>query len=373
MSYRVNPDRSKPWNELPDLPIEENYYRTVEILEQLVNAKAAISRLQGRSAAIPNQGMLINTISLQEAKASSAIEHIFTTDDELYKAFSETTNHVQDGPQKEILHYREALWEGFHYMEQQEQFDREYLEKTYQKITGQSDGIRQPFAQTYIRQGGSGPNAGNAVYTPPRGSGIIEAKLDNLLHFLNDDEQIRIDPLLKMAIGHLQFEAIHPFRDGNGRTGRIVNIHYLVKKGLLDYPILFLSKYIVEHKEDYYYLLAGVTQRGAWKDWLLYMLKAVEVTANDTYFRINDIINAKDAILDAIRTETEISRPEILTEVIFTQPFSKVKYFVEKGIFSEKTARQYLNKLSDMGILEKKTIEGNHYYLNLELHRILAQ
>ncbi|HWK58491.1 MAG TPA: Fic/DOC family N-terminal domain-containing protein [Parapedobacter sp.] len=372
MAYRVNPDRNKPWNGLPDLPIEESYYRTVDILEQLVNAKAAISRLQGRSVVIPDQGMLINTISLQEAKASSAIENIFTTDDELYKAYSENASHLQSGPQKEILHYREALWEGYHDLENKEKIDKEYLGKIYQKVTGQGDGIRQPFAQTYIRQGGSGPNAGKAIYTPPRGMGIVEAKLDNLLDFLNDDS-IRVDPLIKMAIGHLQFEAIHPFRDGNGRTGRILNIHYLVKKGLLDYPILFLSKYIVEHKEDYYHALAGVTQRGAWSTWLSYILKAVETTANDTYYRINDIVNVKDAILDTIRRETDVLRPEILTEVIFTQPYSKVKHFVEKGIFAEKTARQYLNKLSDMHILERRTIDGNHYYLNLELYRILSQ
>lgn len=209
----------------------------------------------------------------------------------------------------------------------------------YRRITASADGVRKPFAQTYIRQGGTGPNAGKAIYTPPRGAGIIEAKLGNLFDFLNDDGKFPIAPLLKMAIGHLQFEAIHPFRDENGRTGRIFNIHYLVKKGLLDYPILFLSKYIVEHKDDYYTALAGVTQRAAWKNWIMYMLKAVEVTSNDTYARINDIISSKDAILETIRKDADLSRPESMVEILFTQPFTKVKHFTERGIFAENTAR----------------------------------
>jgi Fic family protein len=373
MPYTINPDRSQPWNGLPELPIGEEHYRTLDVYEQLVNSKAAIARLQGRSSAIPNQGMLINTISLQEAKASSAVENIFTTDDELYKAFSDNPNQVQQGPSKEILHYRESLWEGYNYLKQTRTFSREYLELVYKKITGETDGIRRPFAQIYIRQGGTGSNAGTAVYTPPRGAGIVEAKIDNLLAFLNDDHQFNIDPLIKMAIGHLQFEAIHPFRDGNGRTGRILNIHYLVEKGLLDLPILFLSKYILEHKEGYYDALAGVTQRASWKDWIIYMLKAVEVTSNDTYYKINDIISTRDAILDVVRTETGIARPEALIEVIFTNPFTKVRHFTEKGIFAENTARQYLKRLTDMGILEMKSVGGNHYFVNLELHRILSQ
>ncbi|WAC10483.1 Fic family protein [Dyadobacter pollutisoli] len=372
MPYQINPDRTIPWNGLPALPIEERYYRTLDILEQLVEAKAAISRLQGRSAAIPNQGLLINTISLQEAKASSAIENIFTTDDELYKAFSDKTGSELQGAPKEILHYRESLWEGFYFMKEKDTFNIDYLELVYRKTTGAGDGIRKPIAQIFIRQGGSGPNAGKIAYTPPRGNGILEEKLENLFDFMNDDKRYPIDPLLKMAMGHLQFEAIHPFRDGNGRTGRIFNIHYLVQKGLLDYPILFLSRYIMEHKNDYYAFLSGVTQRGDWESWIKYMLRAVEATANDTYYKITDIIGTKDAILDALRVEPGLSRPELLIEMIFTQPFTKVKHLVDKGFFAEKTARNYLNKLVEMGILERKSIGGNHYYLNLELHRILS-
>ncbi len=175
-----------------------------------------------------------------------------------------------------------------------------------------------------------------------------------------------------MAIGHFQFEAIHPFRDGNGCTGRIFNIHYLTQKGLLDYPILFLSRYIMDHKEDYYAGLSGITQRGDWKTWLLYMLKAVEVTSNITFDKINDIIAAKDAILDAITADTDIARPESLVNAIFTQPFTRVKHLIG-NVYAENTARKYLDQLADMRILEKRTIGKGHYYLNLELYRILSE
>jgi len=373
MPYRVNPDRNVPWNTLPELPIDKHLYEDVEIYSQLGNSKAALGRLQGRSIVIPNQGLLINSISLQEAKASSAIENIFTTDDELYQAYSEEQISQLNGPSKEVLYYREALWEGYAYLNEEQVFDENYFVKMYRIVSQFNDGIRTPIAQIVIKEGGTGPNAGKVSYTPPRGKGVVEAKLHNLIEFLNDDKTYPIDPLLKMAIGHLQFEAIHPFRDGNGRTGRIFNIHYLTKKGLLDYPILFLSRYIMDHKEDYYAGLAGVTQRGSWKNWLLYMLKAVEVTSNITYDKINDIVSAKDAILKAIIEDTDIARPESLVNAIFTQPYTRVKHLVGGNIYAENTARKYLDQLTDMGVLEKRVIGKGNYYLNLELYRILSE
>lgn len=374
MVYQINPDRNLAWNGLPLLPPEPQYYQSVEIYEQLGNAKAALGRLQGRSIAIPNQGLLINSISLQEAKASSAIENIFTTDDELYQAFSEQQSKAIQGPAKEILNYREALWDGYHYLlENKNAFNEEYFVKIYQVVSSFSDGIRTPVAQTYIKQGGSGPNAGKAFYTPPRGLGMVQAKMQNLYDFLNDDHTYPLDPLLKMAMAHFQFEAIHPFRDGNGRTGRIFNIHYLTKKGLLDYPILFMSRYIMEEKNAYYEGLSGITQRADWKAWLLYILKTVEVTANLTYTKINDIIATKDAVLNAIGQKGSFTRPEILVNALFTQPFTRVKHLTEKQLYAENTARKYLDELTTMGILEKKMISGNAYYLNLELYRILSE
>ena len=371
-NYKINPDREKPWNELPLLPIDDSLYRTIDIYEPLSEAKAALARLHGRSIAIPNQGLLINTISLQEAKASSEIENIFTTDDELYKAYSNNKIEEATGPIKEVLHYREALWKGFEYMKQKEAFDINYLVEMYREIKEAKDGIRPPFTSVLIRKGGSGPLAGQTIYTPPRGEGILEDKLTNLLDFMNDDDIYPIDPILKMAIGHFQFEAIHPFRDGNGRSGRVFNIHYLTHKGLLDFPILFLSKYIIDNKDAYYHTLAGVSQRGDWKTWIIYILKAVEVTANLTFQKINDIIKAKENIYQAIHLHTDIRKIDQLITVLFQQPFSTVKHFTSAKIYAENTARNYLNQMVEMGVLEKRTINGHHYYLNIDLYNILS-
>lgn len=371
MLYQINPNRNAPWNDLPLLPIHEDLYRTAEIYEKLGEAKAAIARLQGRSVVIPNQGLLINTISLQEAKASSAIENIFTTDDELYRAYSDDD---AQGASKEVLRAREALWTGHHYLQGQPAFNDRYFIQVFQEIKQTTDEIRPDFISTTIKQGGDGPNAGQVIYTPPRGTEILNAKLANLIEFANNDEAYKIDHILKMAIAHFQFEAIHPFRDGNGRTGRIFNIHYLTKKGLLDLPILFLSRYIVDNKDDYYSGLMGVSQRGDWRTWLLYMFRAVKVTSNITYGKINDIVEAKENILTHVRKEAKkLRKPDELIEMIFTQPFTKVKHLQEARIYSEVTARAYLNQLCELRILEKKTIEGHHYYLNLELHRILSE
>ena len=224
-----------------------------------------------------------------------------------------------------------------------------------------------------LKQGSSGPNPGQVIYTPPRGKAVLQKKLSNLVHFVNDDQKFKIDHLLKLAIAHYQFEAIHPFRDGNGRTGRIFNIHYLTNKGLLDVPILFHSRYILDHKNEYYSRLMGVSQRGNWKEWLLYMLKVIEYTSNITFQKINEIVAIKDSILDYVKKDPRnFHNPERLVELLFTQPFTKVKHLVDAGVYAENTARDYLNTLCEMQVLEKKKIEGHHYYLNLELYRILS-
>jgi Fic family protein len=368
--YPINPDRNKPWNDLPLLPLEEHHYLNVAILQKLVDAKSALARLHGRSVVIPNQGLLINTISLQEAKLSSAIEHIFTTDDELYKAYSDELEETNSAS-KEVLRYREGLWSGFNYLKNSGQFDLNYFLLLLKEIKRLDEGIRPDFVNTTIKQGGTGPNAGQIVYTPPRGAALIQDKLENLIHFINGSESL--DPLIKMAIAHYQFEAIHPFRDGNGRIGRVMNIHLLTLNGLLDVPILFMSRYILDHKDDYYKSLQGVSQRGDWTSWILFMLNAVESTANLTFHKINEIVQAKDAILDYITVRTKIRKQESLVEFLFTQPFTKVKHLVDAKLFSENTARDYLNLLSDLKVLEKRELEGKHYYLNTELYRILSE
>lgn len=371
--YPVNPDRTEPWNELPELPISEQLFEDLDIYKQLGRAKEALALLNGRSIAIPNQGVLINAITLQEAKDSSAIENIFTTEDELYKAYSEDENNRPvKGTAKEVLRYREALWKGYHYLKKHRHFSTEYFLRVFNEIKETTEGFRSPVSRVYIRMGGSGPNAGKPIYTPPRGVGVIDQKMENLINFLNGEMDVPNEPLLKLAIAHYQFEVIHPFTDGNGRTGRIMMINYLCNEGLLDYPILFLSRYIMEHKQEYYELLAGISQRGAWKDWILYILRAVEYTSQLTFDKISDIIAVKEDMLDMIKEQTEIRRPDDLVQAIFTQPFTKVNHLTEAGIYAENTARSYLATLVKLRLLEKKEIRGKHYFLNTELKRILS-
>jgi len=371
--YPINPDRTKPWNDLPDLPIDPALYRDVEIYEQLGQAKEALALLAGRSIAIPNPAMLINSITLQEAKVSSEIENVFTTEDELYKAVSDSPSDPEaSASTKEVLRYREALWDGHHYLEKNGAFDRDYFVRLYRIIQESGDGIRPPFARTFIRMGGTGPNAGKPAYTPPRGDGVVEAKLDNLIEFLNNDDSEPADPLLKMCIAHYQFEVIHPFRDGNGRVGRIMNIHIATRNLHLDLPILYLSRYILEHKNDYYERLAGVSRGGHWKEWILFMLKAVEWTSGLTLRKVNDILRSREEILEVIHNQTSIRRPGDLTNAIFTQPYTKVNHLTDQGLYAENTARNYLNELADLQVLRKKEIKGRHYYINPALTEILS-
>lgn len=373
LQYKINPDRNAPWNALPPLPINEKLYKKLSVYEQLGKAKEALALLKGRCAAIPNPSLLINGITLQEAKDSSAIENIFTTDDDLYKAFSEQKqDNTASAATKEVLRYREAIWQGHEYLREKGRLDVDYFIKLYREVKQTSDGIRPPFAQTYIRRGGSGPNTGQPIYTPPTGEKIIRQKVENLSSFLNDTSLPPNEPLLKMAIAHFQFEAIHPFRDGNGRTGRILNIHFITQAGLLDLPVLYLSRYIIEHKDTYYEKLARVSQRGDWENWLLFMLRAVESTAQLTYQKVNDIISARDAVLKAVKEQMDFQRPHQLIDAIFTQPFTKVIHLTESGLYAENTARNYLNELAEMSVVEKKVIRGRHFYLNLELERILG-
>ena len=371
--YPINPDRTKPWNDLPDLPIDPALYRDVEIYEQLGQAKEALALLAGRSIAIPNPAMLINSITLQEAKVSSEIENVFTTEDELYKAVSDSPSDPEaSASTKEVLRYREALWDGHHYLEKNGAFDRDYFVRLYRIIQESGDGIRPPFARTFIRMGGTGPNAGKPAYTPPRGDGVVEAKLDNLIEFLNNDDSEPADPLLKMCIAHYQFEVIHPFRDGNGRVGRIMNIHIATRSHHLELPILYLSRYILEHKHDYYDTLAGVSRGGHWKEWILFMLKAVEWTSGLTLRKVNDILRSREEILEVIHNQTSIRRPGDLTNAIFTQPYTKVNHLTDQGLYAENTARNYLNELADLQVLRKKEIKGRHYYINPALTEILS-
>lgn len=276
-------DRDKPYNDLPLLPPDRELENDSEILKKLVSASRTLASVNIEITRLPNPLMLINTIALQEARTSTEIENIFTTENELFKAISDSTKEeLADPSTREVLRYREALWEGNNSISDKGIINLDTIINIVNQIKGSRLGIRPPQARVIIRRGDSDQRPGGVVYTPPRGEGVLESYMGNLIDYLSNTELSDTDPLLKMCISHYQFEAIHPFQDGNGRTGRIINLLYLVQTGLLTQPVLYLSKYIIENKDSYYHNLAGVTQRQVWKNWILFMLNAIEKTSRTT-------------------------------------------------------------------------------------------
>ena len=335
----------------------------------MAKAHRSLGKLDGISRKLPNPLMLVNTISLQEAKSSSEIENIFTTDDELYKAISTTDTQISPTA-KEVLRYRESLWTGVEHITKHDHIDLQTIIRIYQNIKQTQTGIRSEHSNVRIIKGGKSITSGEVVFTPPKGDDILKELLNNLLAFLSDDEKYKLDPLLKMAIGHYQFEAIHPFPDGNGRTGRILNTLILMNKGLLSHPIIYLSKYIINNKDSYYHYLNGVSSRGDWKRWLLYMLTAVDETANYTVMKIEEITQQ----FEATRTHIEKHFPNLdyaVIEAIFTQPYIKAIHLVNDKIKSRNTARKYLGQLCNIQVLELKHIGNENVYINNDLVRIL--
>lgn len=364
-------DRNIPFNQLPVLPIPSDVIDREVIIKWGI-ASRALAELKSNILRLPNPDILINTISLQEARSSSEIENIFTTNDELYRAISDKVNEENSNPAtKEVLHYREALWSSYKELHESGSFSLDLLVSIFQRIKKTKEGIRSPQSQIVIRRGNSELKPGEIVYTPPRGKGIIEEKLQNLIDYLNGTLPGEEDPLLKMAIAHYQFEAIHPFSDGNGRTGRIINLLYLVKSGLISQPILYLSSYIIHNKDEYYYRLAGVTQRGAWKPWLLFMLDAVENTSTHTNHLIDEIVKQMAATLEYARIELKWYSKEV-NELIFSQPYVKPQLIGEVvGRSSRTTITKYMQELVKFKILTPKQVGKEVYYINNDLIRIL--
>ena len=339
-------------------------FETPAILKKLAAASRALAELKGVAASIPNQGILVNTLGMQEAKDSSAIENIVTTHDELFKddAFPESgTNPAA----KEVLRYRQALRIGFAAVRQSGLLTVRHILDIQQELERNTAGLRK-LPGTALKDG-----AGRTVYTPPREPDAIVALMRDLERFINDDQVFEADALIKMALIHHQFESIHPFYDGNGRTGRIINVLYLVKQGLLDIPVLYLSRHIVRTKADYYRLLQAVRERDAWEDWVLYMLTAVERSASEAIATIH-AINA--ALLDTkhrIRAQYKFYSQDLINN-LFTHPYTKIE-FIERDLkVSRLTATKYLNALSEGGFVLKQKIGRSNYYINVALNAILT-
>lgn len=365
-------DRQKPYNGLPYLPPSADIDNNPAILKRLVAASRALATVNGNLNRLPNPLMLINTLALQEAKASTEIENIFTTEDELYKAVSETNREGEINPAiKEVLKYREALWAGFKALQINNTIDEALIIKIVNQIKETTSGYRPPQSQVVIKRGESEFRSGEVIYTPPRAEGTIYKLMENLIEYLNNDGLYPTDPLLKMCVAHYQFEAIHPFQDGNGRTGRIVNLLYLFSKGLLSQPVLYLSKYIILNKEDYYYNLGAVTQRNSWEAWVDFMLEATEKTAVSTNNRINNILIQMDATLAHGREKINWYNKEI-NEAIFSQPYIKPKIIGNVlGKTSRTTLTKYMNELVNHNILYQKKDGVEVFYVNEDLIRIL--
>lgn len=336
-------DPTKPFNDLPPLPPNVDI-ETKNIMRKCVAASRALAELKSASELIPNADVLINTIPLREARDSSAIENIVTTNDTLFR-YAGLNELGADPATKEALRYRRALWEGYQELLKRPLSTNVAL-RICQTIKNTNLNIRKTTGTTLAND-----KTGKIIYTPPIGETLLKDKLKNWEIFLHEYEEI--DPLIKMAIAHYQFEAIHPFPDGNGRTGRVLNILYLIDKRLLDIPVLYLSRYIIENKDNYYSLLSKVTKDGEWEKWIIYMLDAVEQTAQWTTSKIRAIKDLMDHTLEYVSdTSPKIYRYELI-ELIFVQPYCRINYLTEAGIAKRQTASNYLKELCEIGVVEE--------------------
>jgi len=353
---------------LTDLPISnEVALESVAVLRCLTRAHRYLAELKGVAKTIPNEEILILTLTMQEAKDSSAIENIITTHDELFRA-DLLDNQVVNQAAKEVENYRAALRESYLRMKGVELIRVNDILRIQSIIEPNKTGVRK-IPGTVI----GNTETGEVVYTPPQHPDEINALLDNLVSYINDKQLSDLDPLIKMALIHHQFESIHPFYDGNGRTGRIINILYLVKEGLLDLPILYLSRYIVRTKSEYYQLLQSVRDKNDWESWVIYIIKGIEETAKETIEFISQI---RTLVLEAkqkMRTELPKIYSQELLNNLFFHPYTKVQFVVNQLGVSRITATKYLNQLADHGFVSKHKMGRTNYYINEELVRLIAQ
>lgn len=348
---------------IPLLPIQQDL-ETKQVLKQLAQSYRHLSLLNGLCTTIPNETILINTLSLQEAKESNAIENIITTQDELYKA-QLNEKFFNDAAAKEVSKYANALKEGFLNVKKTKLITNKDIKHIQQNLVGNDAGYRVN-AGTVLKN----ERTGEVVYTPPQDIVTIEKLMDNLVAFMNDETLSDLDPLVKMAIIHHRFETIHPFYDGNGRTGRIINILYLVKEEQLNLPILYLSRYIIQYKADYYRLLQQVRIDNNWETWILFMLKGIEETSKQTIFLIEGIKKLMIDYKHRIREQCKNIYSQDLLNNLFKHPYTKIEFLENDLHVNRQTAAKYLNILTDKGFLEKIKLGKSNFYINQPLYQL---
>lgn len=352
-----------PYNALPLLPPQREL-ETIPIFKALVPARSELSGLNEALVSLPNPDVFVNALALLEAQASSEIENIVTTTDELFRA--DTNQAGASAATREALRYKAALFHGRERMSSRaDLLTIGMAEEICSEIRGTVTSIRHGEG-TYI----GNPLTGQRIYTPPFGKQVIEDKLYNWAAFVN--EPTVLDPLVQMAVAHYQFEAIHPFDDGNGRTGRVLNVLMLVAKGLIREPILYVSKYIIQHKNEYYRLLNAVTESGAWEEWVVYMLQAVEETARSTLLKIKAIQRLQAEFAEQLSSDVGPQYPASLSEVLFIQPYCRVKDVMEGCRVSRPTATKYLSTLVAAGMLHVQPLGRERLYVNTQFMNILT-
>ena len=351
---------------LPSLPPIGDL-ETRAVLRKAANAHRYLAELKGVVATIPNELILINTLTIQEAKDSSAVENIITTHDDLFQAelFADV---VTNPAVKEVQRYASALKKGFDLVRKQRMLTLGYI-KAIQEELEQNQAWFRKLPGTNLRDG----QTGEVVCTPPQDADEILALMANLELFINDDALYDADPLVKMAILHYQFESIHPFYDGNGRTGRIINVLFLILHDLLPEPILYLSEYITDNKGDYYRLLQAVRTDNNWSDWIVFMLKAVEATALQTIDRITAIQTLFEQTVEQVRTQLPKIYSKELIELLFEYPYSKIDYVVERLVVDRRTASKYLHSLAEIGVLRTEKRWKETLFVNTALFDLLRE
>jgi Fic family protein len=351
----------KPNNQLPALP-PAHELESRAVLKACIEARAALAELKQAAELIPNQAMLINTIPLLEAKDSSEIENIVTTTDQLFQYAQGHEN--ADPATKEALRYRTALHQGFQSLEA-----RPLCTATAVDVCRTLKGVDMDIRRTPGTQLAN-DRTGEVVYTPPEGEARLRDMLANWERFLHN--QTDLDPLIRMAVGHYQFEAIHPFTDGNGRTGRVLNILYLIQEELLNLPILYLSRHVIAHKADYYRLLLSVTRDEAWEPWLIFMLQAVAETSKWTTGKIAAIRALAEHTTEHVRNRLPKIYTRELVDVIFEQPYCRIGNLVDKGIAQRQAASRYLHDLADLGVLREMPFGKEKLFIHPKLMQLIS-